>query len=1272
MARNNKIELDKYSEIQKTLESQLKTSKTAYTPNVKPSMSDLQTQLDLKEIKLQRDKASSDYQKARWYPERDPKEPGVGENKENVLMRGIHGLSAPLYGIVGGVEAMLGKGTESGLSNIWANIKERGVFGDILRSYNMPTVASMPLGLALDIAFDPIAWATLGASATIPRVAYGLSQKGLTGAAKGVSSSALKKAASVGRVIPGVDTAKLTEKAAVAARQYDTLVGRSVDNILGKRAEKIKWGEQTEEFLKKSEWGNALITGFKYSNQDWMQAARLDDAFEVLKGTDPVDIEKIKGAIRMIGATTGKVDDVATRVRNTLLSSIDEGADIATRNSKIADKFTASDVTGAMAGEATTDKLVKDVMVVLREEMDKMIGKTGTDWYDKVVESFKNIKVGDKKVGYNTLKEYDRFIKLFKIAKIGGNISAYTNATVGNLTMGLMAGLNITRPGYFGNVKGAWNILNGKVDEKFLEKILKNDEWVHYIDSAPSTFPKTYGTTRGELRSIELFGRPKKKTIHKAGEGADAKVVGETVEDIGKKTDVKSDIVSLNLSNDVNKLPSTFIGDEIYEQSSFGGYFPEWLRKIEKAGDKSTGARFLHWYLTQPMNKYQRIDAAYKLGTAVQLTNVGMTERELLTLSRAIRIAPDEITYVPKEHLWKLSPDKATEVVNEIYMNYGAMPAAVKVLRSMPVFGAPFACRTVDTEILTKRGWKHYTELNIGEDVASYNMEKKTMEWKILENVFEYDYDGELYNINGRSINISATPNHDCIVAKKENIELGIKNGKRKRGYGKWIVKKIKTDGIERLGERWSIVTGAEHGYDGINKKIISDDIVELVGWFVTEGSYVSKRKDGDFSSFVLTQARPGGVDRIKKLRKRLCVTNSVQIQKKENVKMANYDCYQFYFGTKYREIMRKFAPDKKLTIDFLNKLTREQLRLLFDILILADGSINKDGRIVFIQNYNETLDTFQVLCLMLGYSVTILKRDNKCCTVNVNIRCYRQIKRSKITKIKYKNKVWCPQVSDNSTWVARVDKKYIDLTGNSFMYGMAVKTGKTVINNPAAFNKMTFLMSEFSGRKSPLEKYALESPYHEWYNRNGMIKLPFFEDHPVYANVANMVPYYTMNMFQPSERRYENTLSSGVAAAMDKLPFFKTPEGQVMFDYFIQPAILRESNPRGMFDQQLWPNDASGLEKMGYAGRTMAEAVIPPSAGVAGLATPEAALKYVPSFRWRQVGMAKEGKTPIGATGYEPATQRTMRTLMSMMGVPMYPLNIEYTSKELKKKLKK
>jgi hypothetical protein len=237
-----------------------------------------------------------------------------------------------------------------------------------------------------------------------------------------------------------------------------------------------------------------------------------------------------------------------------------------------------------------------------------------------------------------------------------------------------------------------------------------------------------------------------------------------------------------------------------------------------------------------------------------------------------------------------------------------------------------------------------------------------------------------------------------------------------------------------------------------------------------------------------------------------------------------------------------------------------------------------------------------------------------------------------------------------------------------SFQYGMGTKLGKTLMYNPGILNEINYALSEFQGRKSALESKSIDSKYYQYLNREGIVRFPFFNDYPVFLNLANMISYYTMNMMQPSERTYKDTLPSAISNIFDKIPFMKQPEMQILYDYVIQPLMIRDTNPVGMFDQPLWPKDATALEKTGYAARAIAEIPLPGIAGIAGLlagvAAPEAT-EYLPSFRARQFANAVQGKSSMGIPSSEDPAQRVGRVLSSWLGVPWYRMNIHFSNKK-------
>ena len=239
-----------------------------------------------------------------------------------------------------------------------------------------------------------------------------------------------------------------------------------------------------------------------------------------------------------------------------------------------------------------------------------------------------------------------------------------------------------------------------------------------------------------------------------------------------------------------------------------------------------------------------------------------------------------------------------------------------------------------------------------------------------------------------------------------------------------------------------------------------------------------------------------------------------------------------------------------------------------------------------------------------------------------------------------------------------------------SFSYGAANHAAKTLLYNPEFYNKVQYALHEISGQKSPLEKEALDSEYYSWMKQPGVMKVPFFQENPVYLNVSNMIPYYTMSLLQTNQRDYESKYGKEVSALIDKSPFFKTPEGQVLLDNIILPTLIANERPLGAFGQPLWEKDASNTAKVGYAARSLAEALTPPPLGyVGGIASmvgvPESTIPYMPSYSYRKSANAffKQGVTGLG--GKEDAFRRTVRAGLSSAGIPLHPITLQYAEQE-------
>jgi len=243
-----------------------------------------------------------------------------------------------------------------------------------------------------------------------------------------------------------------------------------------------------------------------------------------------------------------------------------------------------------------------------------------------------------------------------------------------------------------------------------------------------------------------------------------------------------------------------------------------------------------------------------------------------------------------------------------------------------------------------------------------------------------------------------------------------------------------------------------------------------------------------------------------------------------------------------------------------------------------------------------------------------------------------------------------------------------------SFQYAMAIKTAKTAINNPALFNKVGFAINEMNAGRTPQEKAAMENQYNKYLDSDTIAKLFGTWN----LDVKNYAPYLTMNMFNPSQKSYDDSAQGQVLKLLDKAPVFQTPVGQVIKDYWIQPWVLSGTDqvPQGQFGQPTMPYyDEAGKRitpslgsKAFYGGRTFLESLVPGAAsylgwplGMAGV-SPEMA-EWIPSYGVRSILSATQGRSSVGAMTKEDSARKTIRAILGRTGIPAYTLDPSKTS---------
>lgn len=342
-------------------------------------------------------------------------------------------------------------------------------------------------------------------------------------------------------------------------------------------------------------------------------------------------------------------------------------------------------------------------------------------------------------------------------------------------------------------------------------------------------------------------------------------------------------------------------------------------------------------------------------------------------------------------------------------------------------------CVDEETEALTTNGWRRYDQLYNGQLILTKNCNTGILEWQPIENINIYpDYQGDLYSFEGKTFSALTNGKHRWLCNHDSKPGSKAEFLTTEELYNSKIVRPI-----HRTGE-----------YNGNRKKVLDDDLVYLLGIILTDGHlryYRDKTKPryGKPWYALITQSKEKNIPLIQsaidKLDNRFTYIHKVYGKK-----------HVWKFNKDFADYLDTIIPNKKLNMSLIHSLTKSQIRLLLDGMILGDGC--KHGTRILTSSI-EQANLIQVLVVMAGYYSNILINDNR------GIHISNKIKRGKIItknisylvtigESKYfhhrstrginhikklsnqKQLIWCPTVK-NGTWVCRrKGKTYI--TGNS------------------------------------------------------------------------------------------------------------------------------------------------------------------------------------------------------------------------------------------------
>jgi len=320
-------------------------------------------------------------------------------------------------------------------------------------------------------------------------------------------------------------------------------------------------------------------------------------------------------------------------------------------------------------------------------------------------------------------------------------------------------------------------------------------------------------------------------------------------------------------------------------------------------------------------------------------------------------------------------------------------------------------CVDTDTEILTRRGWLTEGQLEVGDVALTLNHDTGLSEWAPVLDIYRAD-------VRAEPMTALRTRNHDSLTTAGHRWPV-LHGGRRD-----WTTTDQLTSGHG--------ITMAAPSADLPEVAKWSDDLVELVAWFWTEGSYQPTPCIAQSHS-----RNPERVARIRVLLTRMFGPASTTLRGtgwpawREKVQ-ANAGSYGgpvtvFYLNQYAAAELRGIAPDKRVDPHWVTELTMAQLALFIDVSGQGDGQHYRSGSADMWQARPDALDAYELALILSGRTVRRsdagrrvgVWRQSTARPVKAALQAAGAGGRAEMRTRWYTGTVWCP-VTRNGTWFAR------------------------------------------------------------------------------------------------------------------------------------------------------------------------------------------------------------------------------------------------------------
>lgn len=298
-------------------------------------------------------------------------------------------------------------------------------------------------------------------------------------------------------------------------------------------------------------------------------------------------------------------------------------------------------------------------------------------------------------------------------------------------------------------------------------------------------------------------------------------------------------------------------------------------------------------------------------------------------------------------------------------------------------------CYSLDTEFLTRDGWKTYEHIGIDTEIAQYNEDTKELEFVKAGHAYFNETD-TMYHFVGNNTDLLVTPNHRMYDKGRDNWYIKRADELYKKHSYRTICSPVSTkvfrssddivdSGVIHIGNTYH-----KEGYD-----ISVDDFVELLGYVITDGGTCLRSNGSKTVYFSQSEAKPEVLSKMQKLNARLgnifdekvtiCKGKEINICGKTSTLNGDFHVFSVtsssLFDTIVSYIGGNLKKDRVLSdkmLHFSDRLLEKFFLAMYDDDGLHDNRKGRENSKTILVQSKKLVEQLQLILINLGYSTNI------------------------------------------------------------------------------------------------------------------------------------------------------------------------------------------------------------------------------------------------------------------------------------------------------------